>query len=112
MLASTSRSFLPISATLADKALPDSEPLSFRLRSTEAHIEREPVHQVGASRFRPLCVPSLGASGTSILVANQLMSQPSEYPKPPFPKQKQPMPGATGKMNPAPDHGETSYKGS
>jgi NAD(P)-dependent dehydrogenase (short-subunit alcohol dehydrogenase family) len=34
------------------------------------------------------------------------------YPKPPYPDQKQPMPGHTGKMNPRPDHGETSYKGS
>jgi NAD(P)-dependent dehydrogenase (short-subunit alcohol dehydrogenase family) len=36
----------------------------------------------------------------------------SERPEPPFPKQKQPMPGLTGKMKPAPDHGEESYKGS
>ncbi|MEA2965081.1 MAG: hypothetical protein QOI46_5179, partial [Alphaproteobacteria bacterium] len=35
-----------------------------------------------------------------------------DYPKPPFPKQKQPMPGFTGKMDPVPDHGEQSYKGS
>jgi NAD(P)-dependent dehydrogenase (short-subunit alcohol dehydrogenase family) len=35
-----------------------------------------------------------------------------EYPKPPFPKQKQPMPGLTRKMEPVPDHGERSYKGS
>src|ERR1700709_2095331 len=34
------------------------------------------------------------------------------YPKPPFPKQQQPMPGTTDKMKPVPDHGETSYKGS
>jgi hypothetical protein len=36
----------------------------------------------------------------------------SEHPKPPFPKQKQPMPGLTAKMKPVPDHGEESYKGS
>jgi NAD(P)-dependent dehydrogenase (short-subunit alcohol dehydrogenase family) len=35
-----------------------------------------------------------------------------EYPKPPYPSQKQPMPGSTAKMDPRPDHGETSYKGS
>jgi NAD(P)-dependent dehydrogenase (short-subunit alcohol dehydrogenase family) len=35
-----------------------------------------------------------------------------DYPKPPFPSQQQPMPGSTAKMNPRPDHGETSYKGS
>jgi len=34
------------------------------------------------------------------------------YPKPPFPEQQQPMPGTTGAMQPVPDHGETSYKGS
>src|SRR5690349_13084637 len=34
------------------------------------------------------------------------------YPKPPFPDQTQPMPGTTAQMNPRPDHGETSYKGS
>jgi NAD(P)-dependent dehydrogenase (short-subunit alcohol dehydrogenase family) len=34
------------------------------------------------------------------------------YPKPPFPSQKQPMPGSTEKMHPRPDHGEQSYKGS
>ncbi len=36
----------------------------------------------------------------------------SQYPKPPFPKQPQPKPGLAKKMDPQPDHGETSYKGS
>ena len=35
-----------------------------------------------------------------------------DYPKPPFPKQKQSMPGKTNSMKPVPDHGEESYKGS
>ena len=35
-----------------------------------------------------------------------------DYPKPPFPAQRQPMPGSTDAMQPRPDHGETSYKGS
>ena len=34
------------------------------------------------------------------------------WPKPPFPDQKQPSPGRTGIMDPVPDHGETTYKGS
>jgi hypothetical protein len=37
---------------------------------------------------------------------------PSDHPTPPFPAQKQPMPGSTEKMEPRPDHGEKSYKGS
>ena len=36
----------------------------------------------------------------------------SGHPKPPFPKQQQPMPGLTDRMDPVPDHGEKSYKGS
>jgi NAD(P)-dependent dehydrogenase (short-subunit alcohol dehydrogenase family) len=35
-----------------------------------------------------------------------------KYPKPPFKKQKQPWPGLAKEMDPPPDHGETSYKGS
>lgn len=36
----------------------------------------------------------------------------SDYPKPPYPAQKQSMPGSTRAMNPRPDHGEESYRGS
>lgn len=36
----------------------------------------------------------------------------TEYPKPPYPSQQQSMPGSTRAMNPRPDHGEESYKGS
>lgn len=36
----------------------------------------------------------------------------TKYPKPPFSAQSQPWPGLAGQMDPRPDHGETSYKGS
>src|SRR5579872_4994368 len=36
----------------------------------------------------------------------------AKYPKPPFKRQKQPWPGLACKMDPPPDHGETSYRGS
>jgi NAD(P)-dependent dehydrogenase (short-subunit alcohol dehydrogenase family) len=36
----------------------------------------------------------------------------NEHPKPPFPQQSQPMPGHTAAMDPTPDHGERSYRGS
>ena len=36
----------------------------------------------------------------------------TDRPKPPFPPQKQAMPGLTRKMDPVPDHGEKTYKGS
>ncbi|QLF68722.1 SDR family oxidoreductase [Peteryoungia desertarenae] len=36
----------------------------------------------------------------------------ADYPVPPFDQQKIAMPGMTVEMNPVPDHGETTYKGS
>lgn len=35
-----------------------------------------------------------------------------QYPRPPFPRQPQPVPGLAATMDPKPDHGEESYKGS
>jgi NAD(P)-dependent dehydrogenase (short-subunit alcohol dehydrogenase family) len=40
------------------------------------------------------------------------VTAPKDYPRPPFSEQRQPMPGKTVEMNPKPDHGEESYKGS
>jgi NAD(P)-dependent dehydrogenase (short-subunit alcohol dehydrogenase family) len=41
------------------------------------------------------------------------MTDPAtKYPTPPFPSQSQPWPGLAGKMEPRPDHGEASYRGS
>lgn len=34
-----------------------------------------------------------------------------QYPRPPFPRQPQPEPGLAARMEPRPDHGETSYRG-
>src|ERR1700722_646334 len=36
----------------------------------------------------------------------------SKYPRPPFREQTQTWPGLAGKMDPKPDHGESSYRGS
>jgi NAD(P)-dependent dehydrogenase (short-subunit alcohol dehydrogenase family) len=36
----------------------------------------------------------------------------TKYRTEPFPEQRQPWPALAGKMNPRPDHGETSYRGS
>jgi NAD(P)-dependent dehydrogenase (short-subunit alcohol dehydrogenase family) len=42
----------------------------------------------------------------------ELEDPTTKYPKPPFKSQSQPWPGLAGKMEPRPDHGEKSYKGS
>lgn len=42
----------------------------------------------------------------------ELKDPTTKYPRPPFKEQIQPWPGLVSKMDPRPDHGETSYKGS
>src|SRR6202789_2718634 len=43
---------------------------------------------------------------------NDVSDPRTKYPKPPFPEQHQPWPGLASKMQPRPDHGEKSYRGS
>src|SRR6266513_2541924 len=69
-----------------------------------------------------LGVAGVAALGVSNLFAAQESHQPmttqkledpkNKYPKPPFKEQSQPWPGLASKMEPRPDHGEKSYKGS
>lgn len=59
------------------------------------------------------------AAAAAPVVAQQPPKQPgaptapraARYPAPPFPVQKQPWPGLASQMNPRPDHGEGSYRG-
>ena len=50
--------------------------------------------------------------GDSRLIAPAGDNPINKYPKPPFKPQSQPWPGLAGKMEPRPDHGEESYRGS
>lgn len=50
---------------------------------------------------------------TDVLKDKKTIDNPvDKYPQPPYPPQEQSMPGSEQQMNPKPDHGETSYKGS
>ena len=45
-------------------------------------------------------------------MAEPVLDDPTKkYPKPPHKRQSQPWPGLASKMEPRPDHGETSYTG-
>jgi NAD(P)-dependent dehydrogenase (short-subunit alcohol dehydrogenase family) len=53
------------------------------------------------------------AAGAAEAPSGARLQDPArKYPAPPFPGQSQPWPGLAGKMEPRPDHGETSYRGS
>jgi NAD(P)-dependent dehydrogenase (short-subunit alcohol dehydrogenase family) len=79
-------------------------------------------------KMRRQIIGGLGAGIAAMTVSpvlaaqKQLLTAPStpqglqdpttKYPRPPFKSQSQPWPGLVSKMDPRPDHGETSYKGS
>ncbi len=56
---------------------------------------------------------ALGQSGSMTMNTAQPIEDPTtKYPKPPYTSPFQPWPGLASKMDPPPDHGEKSYKGS
>jgi NAD(P)-dependent dehydrogenase (short-subunit alcohol dehydrogenase family) len=57
-------------------------------------------------------IPAAEAQTTNGNTAAPFVDPTTKYPKPPYPGQTQPWPGLASKMDPRPDHGETSYKGS
>ena len=69
---------------------------------------RQLVGAVGSG----LAVAAAGPAEAQEPTAVPLTDPISKYPKPPFAKQSQPWPGLAGRMDPKPDHGETSYRGS
>jgi NAD(P)-dependent dehydrogenase (short-subunit alcohol dehydrogenase family) len=59
-----------------------------------------------------VAVPALGQAASQQPTATGLQDPTTKYPKPPFNRQSQPWPGLASKMEPRPDHGEASYRGS
>jgi len=55
---------------------------------------------------------AMAQSGQAGMAAAPMVDPKEKFPKPPFKPQPQPWPGLASKMDPRPDHGETSYKGS
>jgi NAD(P)-dependent dehydrogenase (short-subunit alcohol dehydrogenase family) len=61
----------------------------------------------------PATAQAAGTAGSAESAAPVPLRNPTDlYPKPPFPAQQQPFPGLVSKMDPRPDHGEKSYRGS
>ncbi|UPL47637.1 SDR family oxidoreductase [Hymenobacter sublimis] len=57
-------------------------------------------------------LPVEGAALSPEAAPEPLKDPTTAYPRPPFKSQTQPWPGLASKMDPVPDHGEKSYKGS
>ncbi|MCB2408825.1 SDR family oxidoreductase [Hymenobacter lucidus] len=75
---------------------------------------RQVISGLGASLAVAAVGPVLSAEGggSAEPAAEPLKDPTTAYPKPPFKSQSQPWPGLASQMDPKPDHGEKTYKGS
>ena len=74
---------------------------------------RQVVSSAGLSLAAIAAAAPASAQGVATAAMPKSLQDPTtKYPRPPYPRQSQPWPGLAGKMDPKPDHGETSYKGS
>ncbi|MGY3478516.1 SDR family oxidoreductase [Bradyrhizobium ottawaense] len=74
-------------------------------------VSRRHIVQAASATLATASLATSTAKG-SAMAEQDLINPVTRYPKPPFKKQSQPWPGLVGKMEPPPDHGESSYKGS
>src|SRR6195952_2360726 len=74
-------------------------------------ISRRHVVGVAGAALAAAASSSASAKGEAAMTT-ELQDPTTKYPKPPFKKQSQPWPGLASKMDPPPDHGEKSYRGS
>ena len=65
---------------------------------------------VAAVAVAPRSLAALPTEATSVV--EPLVNPVSKYPEPPYDSQSQPWPGLASKMEPRPDHGEKTYRGS
>jgi len=65
-----------------------------------------------AAAATPRIFAAQNVSKGDAMTTQKLEDPKNRYPKPPFKEQQQPWPGLASKMDPRPDHGEKSYKGS
>jgi NAD(P)-dependent dehydrogenase (short-subunit alcohol dehydrogenase family) len=76
---------------------------------------RQMMGGLGAGLAAVAAAPAFAQSNSATaqpVQAQPLQNPTTKYPQPPFDGQSQPWPGLAGKMDPRPDHGETSYRGS
>ena len=82
---------------------------------TKNFVPRRTVIKGLGMGIATLTVPPVFANSsehTGPMNAQDLEDPVRKYPKPPFKSQTQPWPGLASKMDPPPDHGEKTYKGS
>jgi len=77
----------------------------------QTSYSRREVVGAGTTMAAASVTATQAANGNGASKAEALTDPAGKYPKPPFKRQSQPWPGLAGKMDPPPDHGEKSYRG-
>jgi NAD(P)-dependent dehydrogenase (short-subunit alcohol dehydrogenase family) len=67
---------------------------------------------MGSGFAAAVAAPAFGQNGNGANTSQPVEDPTTKYPKPPYKFVQQPWPGLASKMDPPPDHGEQSYKGS
>jgi NAD(P)-dependent dehydrogenase (short-subunit alcohol dehydrogenase family) len=79
---------------------------------SDSPVSRRQVVGAAGATLAAASLTASAAKGDEQMSEEELRDPTTKYPKPPFNKQSQPWPGLASKMEPRPDHGETSYRGS
>jgi NAD(P)-dependent dehydrogenase (short-subunit alcohol dehydrogenase family) len=82
------------------------------INTTKHLFRRQVVGGIGAGIAAAAAATATAHSQSGPATAQPLEDPTTKYPRPPFESQSQPWPGLASKMNPVPDHGEKSYRGS
>ena len=82
-------------------------------KNDNSFSRRQIVGSAGLSLAAIASTAPASAQGLTAAVTPKPLEDPTKkYPRPPYNRQSQPWPGLASKMDPAPDHGEKSYRGS
>jgi NAD(P)-dependent dehydrogenase (short-subunit alcohol dehydrogenase family) len=84
-------------------------------KNTKTMSRRQALGAVGIGLAAVAVTPAMASpvvTSENETPSDVLENPTTKYPRPPFNGQSQPWPGLASKMDPRPDHGENSYKGS
>lgn len=83
------------------------------MKPEPSSLSRRQIVAIGTGILATPALMAINAKAANAELDPVAMQNPlTEYPKPPFKQQHQDPPGLASKMEPRPDHGEKSYKGS
>ena len=80
----------------------------------DTRLSRRTLVGAAGAGVASMAAPSIASAQDRTMTSSPagLVDPKGKYPKPPFQRQSQPWPGLAKDMQPPPDHGERSYKGS